>query len=95
MDDHMDAEDLVSGGDPYVMDLVQKVGMLAGALRSQGAAGLRSAPGMDKFELTLRGYRVGYFAGRRVEDDPTKDYQADSKGDRSLPVNQIDLSCSP
>jgi hypothetical protein len=27
---------------------------------------------MDKFETTLRGYCVGYLAGRRVEDDASK-----------------------
>jgi len=69
MDDHTDADELASAGDPYVMDLVQKVGKLAEALRSKGEAGLRSAPGMDKFETTLRGYCVGYLAGRRAEDE--------------------------
>ena len=74
MDDHMDADELASGGDPYVMDLVQKVGKLAEALRVKGEAGLRSSPDMDKFEATLRGYCVGYLAGRRAEDDPSSDY---------------------
>ncbi len=74
MDDHMDAEDLASGGDPYVIDLVQKVGKLAEALRAKGEAGLRFSPDMDQFESTLRGYCVGYLAGRRAEDDPSSDY---------------------
>jgi hypothetical protein len=63
MDDHTDADELASAGDPYVIELVEKVGKLAEALRSKGEAGLRSAPGMDKFETTLRGYCVGYLAG--------------------------------
>jgi len=74
MDDHMDAEDLTSGGDPYVIDLVQKVGKLAEALRAKGEAGLHSSPAMDQFESTLRGYCVGYLAGRRAEDDPSSDF---------------------
>ena len=74
MDDHMDADELASGGDPFVMDLVQKVGKLAEALKSRGEAGLRSSPGMDRFELTLRGYCVGYLAGRRVEDDSGSEF---------------------
>ena len=74
MDHHMDAEELATGGDPYVMDLVQKVGKLAEALRAKGEAGLRSSPGMDQFETTLRGYCVGYLAGRRAKNDPSLDY---------------------
>ena len=74
MDEHMEAEELVSGGDPYVMDMVQKVGKLAEAIKAKGEAGLRSTPEMDQFEATLRGYCVGYLAGRRAEDDPSKDY---------------------
>ena len=74
MDDHTDAEDVASGGDPYVIDLVQKVGKLAEALRAKGEVGLRSSPDMDRFESTLRGYCVGYLAGRRAEDDPSSDY---------------------
>ena len=74
MDDHTDADELASAGDPYVMDLVQKVGKLAEAIRSKDEAGLRSAPGMDKFETTLRGYCVGYLAGRRVEDAESTEF---------------------
>ena len=75
MDAHMDAEDLVAGGDPYVMDLIQKVGNLAEALKVKGEAGLRSSADMDKFELTLRGYCVGYLAGRRVKEGETPEYE--------------------
>ena len=74
MDDHMDAEELAAGGDPYVMEVVQKVGKLAEALRAKGEAGLRSSPEMDQFEATLRGYCVGYLAGRRAQDEPGSDY---------------------
>jgi len=69
----MDPEELVAAGDPYVMDLVQKVGKLAEALRTRGEAGLRTAPEMDRFESTLRGYCVGYLAGRRAEDEASAD----------------------
>ncbi|HAC07571.1 MAG TPA: hypothetical protein DCF71_17120 [Gemmatimonadetes bacterium] len=74
MDDNMEAEELASAGDPYVVDMVQKVGKLAEAIRAKGEAGLRSTPEMDRFEATLRGYCVGYLAGRRAEDDPGTEY---------------------
>ena len=74
MDDDMEAEELASAGDPYVVDMVQKVGKLAEAIRAKGEAGLRSTPEMDRFEATLRGYCVGYLAGRRAEDDPGTEY---------------------
>ena len=74
MDEHIETEELLSGGDPYVMDLVQKIGKLAEALRAKGEAGLRSTPEMDQFEATLRGYCVSYLAGRRAEDDPSGEY---------------------
>ena len=74
MDEHLESGELVSHGDPYIMDLVQKVGKLAEAIRAQGEAGLRCTPEMDQFEATLRGYCVGYLAGRRAEDDPSQDY---------------------
>ena len=67
-DAHMDAEELVTGGDPYVLDLMHKVGKLAEALKRRGQAGLRTSTDMDQFESTLRGYCVGYLAGRRAED---------------------------
>ena len=73
-DAHMDPDELSAAGDPYVMALTQKVGKLAEALRQRGEAGLRTSPGMDKFESTLRGYCVGYLAGRRAEDDDSPDY---------------------
>lgn len=71
MDDHTDPEDLMAALDPHLADLVHKVDKLAAALKSKGEAGLRTAPDMDKFESTLRGYCVGYLAGRRAEDDPS------------------------
>ena len=74
VDADMEAEERASAGDPYVMDMVQKVGKLAEAIRAKGEAGLRSTPEMDRFEATLRGYCVGYLAGRRAEDDPGTEY---------------------
>ena len=68
-DPHLDPEELVTRGDPHVMELVEVVGKLAEALKRKGEAGLRSAPGMSRFDATLRSYCVGYLAGRRAEDE--------------------------
>ncbi len=70
-DAHLDPIELVAAGDPHVMELIEKVGKLAEALRTKGEAGLKITPEMDRFESTLRGYCVGYLAGRRAEDDPS------------------------
>lgn len=56
-------------GDPHVAALVEKVGKLADALRSKGEAGLRTTSEMGRFEATLRGYCVGYLAGKREAED--------------------------
>ncbi len=69
-DAHLDRGELAAAGDPYVLDLVEKVAKLAEALRRRGEAGLRTERGMSPFEATLRAYCVGYLAGRRAEDDP-------------------------
>lgn len=68
LDPHLEVEEVVSGGDPHVMELMEAVGKLSDALRRKGEAGLRAAPGMSRFEATLRSYCVGYLAGRRAED---------------------------
>lgn len=67
-DAHLGPEEMRAAGDPHVMELVEKVGKLAQALRQKGEAGLRADPDMDRFEATLRSYCVGYLAGRRAED---------------------------
>ena len=67
-DEHLDPEELVIGGDPHVMELVEAVTKLAEALKRKGEAGLRTMPGMSRFDATLRSYCVGYLAGRRAED---------------------------
>jgi hypothetical protein len=67
-DPHMDPEELVSGGDPYVIELMGAVGRLAEALKRRGEAGLKSSPRMTRFVATLRAYCVGYLAGRRADD---------------------------
>ena len=69
LDAHLDPEELAAAGDPHVMELVAMVGVLAEALKRRGEAGLRSLPGMSRFEATLRAYCVGYLAGRRAEQD--------------------------
>ena len=68
-DAHMAHEELTLGFDPHVHEVVDKVVKLAEALRQKGEAGLRSTPGMTRFEATLRSYCVGYLAGRRAEDE--------------------------
>jgi hypothetical protein len=68
-DAHMEPEELVTGGDPHVMEVVEAVRKLSDALKRKGEAGLRAAPGMRRFEATLRAYCVGYIAGRRAEDE--------------------------
>jgi len=68
-DAHMDPEELVSGGDPYVIEVSHAVRKLADSLKRKGEAGLRAVPSMSRFEATLRAYCVGYIAGRRAEEE--------------------------
>lgn len=72
-DPHLEPEELASGGDPYVMEVVQAVAKLAEALKRKGEAGLRTTMDMSRIEATLRGYCVGYIAGRRAEEDQELD----------------------
>lgn len=65
---HLEPEEISSGGDPHVLEVMQAVGKLSESLKRRGEAGLRSAPQMTRFEATLRSYCVGYLAGRRAED---------------------------
>jgi hypothetical protein len=64
---HLAPEDLASGGDPHVRELVVALSKLSEAVRRRGEAGLRVTPEMTRFESTLRGYCVGYLAGRRAD----------------------------
>lgn len=68
-DAHLAPEELALGFDPHVLEVVDKVGKLAEALKRRGEAGLRSTPDMSRFEATLRSYCVGYLAGRRAEEE--------------------------
>ena len=68
-DAHVAMEDLVAAGDPHVMEVTTIVSKLAESLKVKGEAGLRITPEMSRFEATLRGYCVGYVAGRRAEDE--------------------------
>lgn len=68
-DAHLDPDELAVGFDPHVLEVVEKVGKLAEALKRKGEAGLRTTPEMSRFEATLRSYCVGYLAGRRAEDE--------------------------
>lgn len=68
---HLEPEELISGGDPHVIELIGAVGRLAEALKRKGEAGLRTTPHMSRFEATLRAYCLGYLAGRRAEGAET------------------------
>jgi len=68
-DPHLDPSELVTGGDPYVMEVSEAVRKLARALEQKGEAGLHASPAMGRFEATLRAYCVGYIAGRRGMED--------------------------
>jgi hypothetical protein len=68
MDDHLEVEEIVSGGDPHVMEVMTAVSKLAESLHHHGEAGLRASHEMSRFEATLRSYCVGYLAGRRAEE---------------------------
>lgn len=68
-DAHMDPDELVTRGDPHVLEVLDAVRKLSDALTRKGEAGLRASPGMSRFEATLRAYCVGYLAGRRAEDE--------------------------
>ena len=70
LDPHLEIDEVVSGGDPHVMELMAAVGNLAESLKRKGAAGLHTSPDMTRFEATLRAYCVGFLAGRRAEDPP-------------------------
>ena len=71
-DPHMDPEELVTGGDPHVMEVTGAIERLSAALRKKGEAGLKAAPHMSRLEATLRAYCVGYIAGRRAEEETDK-----------------------
>jgi hypothetical protein len=68
-DPHLDPLELLTGGDPFVLEVVETVEKLAESLKRRGKAGLHVKPGMTRFEATLRAYCVGYLAGRQAEFD--------------------------
>lgn len=70
LDAHLEPDEVVSGGDPHVLELIEVVAKLNDALHRKGEAGLRTRPDMSRFEATLRSYCVGFLAGRRAEDPP-------------------------
>jgi len=69
LDEHVDPGELVTGGDPYVIEVADAIRKLAEAVTRRGEAGLKATPDMSRFESTLRGYCVGYLAGRRAEEE--------------------------
>ena len=72
---HLEEAEAVSGGDPHVLEVMDAVAKLTAALRRRGEAGLRSTPGMSRFEATLRAYCVGHLAGRRAEEPPPREVE--------------------
>jgi len=81
LDPHTGLNEVVSGGDPHVMEVMEVVGKLAEALKRRGEAGLRTSPDMSRFEATLRAYCVGYLAGRKAKEPPP------SEVDEGLPTD--------
>lgn len=73
-DAHLDPTEFTAAGDPHVMRLTDKIVKLGEALKRKGEAGLRTTPEMDRFDATLRGYCVGFLAGRRAEEDDAPGY---------------------
>jgi hypothetical protein len=69
---HLSREEIVSRGDPHLMELIGAVSKLAEGLRRKGEAGLHAAPSMSRFEATLRAYCVGFLAGRRSKEPPVE-----------------------
>ena len=70
LDAHLDEAEIVSGGDPHVMEVMAAVANLAESIKNRGEAGLHASPEMSRFEATLRSYCVGFLAGRRAEGPP-------------------------
>ena len=68
LDAHTEPLETMAAGDPHVADLTGSVSRLAADLLHRGEAGLRTTPGMSRFDATLRAYCVGYLAGRRAEE---------------------------
>lgn len=63
-------QQISAAGDPHLHELTLAIEKLAEALKRRGEAGLHAAPGMSRFEATLRAYCVGYLAGRRADRAP-------------------------
>lgn len=63
-----DADEVASGGDPHVMEVITALAALAESMKRKGEAGLKATADMSRFGATLRAYCVGYLAGRRAEE---------------------------
>ncbi|MEM7417535.1 MAG: hypothetical protein AAF389_18745 [Gemmatimonadota bacterium] len=70
LDPHLEPAELMSGGDPHLMEVIETVDKLSAALHQKGEGALRVRTDMPRFAATLRAYCIGYLVGRRVEDPP-------------------------
>lgn len=59
-------------GDPRLAQLIAAVTHLGTELEERGEAGLKTRPGMSRFEVTLRAYCVGYLTGLRDQPSETE-----------------------
>jgi hypothetical protein len=71
-DPHLDDDDLVPEPDVevHVREMARAIQRLGDALRLQGEVGLRITPDMNRFEVTLRAYCVGYLTRAREQAEP-------------------------
>ena len=70
LEPNLDPTEVISGGDPYLIEVIETIDRMAESLRKKGESGLRVRADMPRFEATLRAYCVGYLVGRRVEEPP-------------------------
>lgn len=70
LDPDLDPTEVISGGDPHLIEVIETIDKIAASVRKKGEAGLRVRADMPRFEATLRAYCVGYLVGRRVEEPP-------------------------
>lgn len=70
LDPHLEPSEVMSGGDPHLMEVIETVDKLSAALHQKGEGALRVRTDMPRFAATLRAYCIGYLVGRRAEEPP-------------------------